>query len=528
MLPGRKFTPEDILRIVLRRKWLILLPLVLVSAATVVFTRGLPDDYRSETTILVVPQRVPESYVRSTVTTRIEDRLQSLKQQIHSRSLIERTIKALNLPVDTSKPGAMEDAVARMRANIEVSPVRGDAFTISFVSRDPQLAKKVTEQLTSFFIEENKRDRGALADGTSEFMEGQLEDARKRLIEHEKKLEAYRLQHAGEMPSQASSNLQALQSGSLQLQALADALNRDQDRQVLLEQQLSDLLGPQAIAIPTAAAILDPVRPGSDPATGVAMAPEEELAQTRVRLQSAEARLTPEHPDVKRLRGRVEQLEAQIARAPKPSAAAPLPVVKSAAEVQRERRASEIRTELDGLKRRIALKQEQQQLLRDETAQYQARLEAAPIRESELTELMRDYDTLKQMYQTLFVKKFDANIAADLERRQVGEQFRVLDPALVPERPFSPNRLKLNAMGVFLGLLLGLGMVGALEFTSATLKTEEDIRSVLALPVMATIPVLPGPVVFGSSLRARFGWILGAAAATAVAMLAVLTWVFKQ
>jgi polysaccharide chain length determinant protein (PEP-CTERM system associated) len=524
VLPGRKFTPEDILRIVLRRKWLILLPLVAVSAATVVFTSGLPDEYRSETTILVVPQRVPESYVRSTVTTRIEDRLQSLKQQINSRSLIERTIEALKLPVDYSKPAAMEVAVERLRAHIDVSPVRGDAFTISFVSRDPQLAKAVTEQLTSFFIEENKRDRSALADGTSDFLQGALDDARSRLIAQEKKLEAYRLEHAGELPSQASTNLQALQSGSLQLQALGDAINRDQDRQVLLEQQLADLVGSQA-GVPLAPTVMpDPGRATSDPAAAPPLAPIDDLAQTRARLRAAETRLTEDHPDVKALHARVAQLEAQIARAPKPSSPTPVPVpvIRSAAELLRERRAGEIRTELDGLKRRIASKQEQQQRLRDETAQYQARLEAVPIRESELAELTRDHQTLSQIYNTLLVKKEDANIAADLERRQVGEQFRVLDPALVPERPFSPNRLKLNAMGVVLGLLLGVGMAGALEFLNATLKTEEDIRSVLALPVIATIPVLAAPSAMGS-LRAKFAWIVGAAAAAT----GVLAWVFR-
>lgn len=525
MLPGRKFTPEDILRIVLRRKWLILLPLVVVSAAAVVFTSGLPDEYRSETTILVVPQRVPESYVRSTVTTRIEDRLQSLKQQINSRSLIERTITTLKLPVDYSKPAAMEDAVERMRANIDVSPVRGDAFTISYVSRDPQLAKRVTEQLTSFFIEENKRDRSALADGTSEFLQRQLDSARQTLISQEKKLEVYRLAHNGELPSQASTNLQALQSGSLQLQALGDAINRDQDRQVLLEQQLADLIGSQAVPLaPTV--IVTPAPATSDPGAAPPLAPVDDLAQTRARLRAAEARLTADHPDVKGLRARVTELEAQMAREPKPSSpsASPVPVVKSAAELLRERRATEIRTELDGLKRRIANKQEQQQLLREQTAEYQARLEAAPIRESELTELMRDYETLQQMYRALLVKKEDANIAADLERRQVGEQFRVLDPALVAERPFSPNRLKLNAMGMVLGLLLGVGMAGALEFMNATLKTEEDIRSVLALPVIATIPVLAGPSSMGW-LRAKFGWVLGVAAAAATT--GVLAWVFR-
>jgi protein tyrosine kinase modulator len=532
VLPGRKYAIEDFLRIAWRRKWLILLPFLVVSVGTVLVVRRLPNVYRSETTILVIPQRVPESYVRSTITDRIGDRLQSLKEQILSRSRLERTIVDLNLFPGQRKTSAMEDLVNHMRNAVKVETVRGDAFTVSYISPDPRTAQIVTERLASDFIQENVLDREKLADTTSAFLQVQLDGAKKQLIEQEKKLEAYRLAHAGELPSQAGSNLQGLQSGRMQLQTVVDSINRDRDRQLIKERELSDLLAPDPTAPAYAVAPGGAAQSSPDVPTVPAVPPAEELAQATAQLQVMEGRLTDVHPDVRRLRRRVAQLEEQVrleASKPKPqntspsSAAVAPPAVRTAADLQRERRIRDTRAELDALNRRILDQQRDQQRLQQETALYQARLEAAPIRESELIELMRDYETLQELYRGLLTKREDSKIAANLERRNVGEQFRVLDPALVPERPFSPDRLKLNAIGICLGLLIGVGLVAALEFMDTTLKSEDDIRMVLGLPVIATIPVF-APKVGAGGLRHRVLGLLTGPGTTILAVAAATVW----
>jgi polysaccharide chain length determinant protein (PEP-CTERM system associated) len=528
VLPGRKYTPEDFLRIALRRKWLILLPLVVVSAAAYVFTKGLPDEYRSETTILVVPQRVSQDYVRSSVTNRTEDQVRSLKQQILSRSRLERIIVDLNLQPDQRTPGAMASLVSQMRDGIEVETVpRGDAFTVSYIARDPRTAQEVTARLAKVFIDENVRDREALADATSDFLRVELDDARRRLVDQEKKLQAYRLAHAGELPTQAASNLQGLQNASLQLQALGDAVNRDQDRKVILERQLAELSVPEPIVTPITPS--DVTRPE----TAAALSPADELLQVRASLKVLGARLTAEHPDIRSLKLRASVLEQQIAAAavaplPVEGTATPPPVVRTAAEQARERRIEDTRTELAMLNRRIDEQVRHQQKLRQDMAQYQARLEAAPVRESELTELMRDYETLQSSYRTLLAKREDSKIAANLERRQVSEQFRILDAAVVPSQPFRPNRLKLNLLGVALGLFIGIGIVGALEFMDGSLKTEEDIRLVLGLPVIATIPLLSSDRPGQSLVRGRRVRKLTAGAAAVLMALAAVAWRFGR
>jgi polysaccharide chain length determinant protein (PEP-CTERM system associated) len=504
VLPGRKYAIEDFVRILWRRKWLIVLPFIVVSAATVLVVRRLPDVYRAETTILVIPQRVPDSYVRATVTDRIGDRLQSLNQQILSRSMLEKIIVELNLFQNERATSSMEDLVARMRNTVKVDPVvRGDAFKVSYTSPDPVTAQVVTERIATLFIQMNVEDRGTLAQTTSVFLKERLVEQEQRLIEQEKKLEAYRLAHAGELPSQAPSNVQGLQSARVQLQTTVDSINRERERLGAKERELSDLLAPEPVgAFPSAASVSSPSGGASTPAAS----PVEELAQAQSQLLAMEERLTAEHPDVRRLRRRVAQLEAQVQvlKSQRPStpatAAVPLPA-QTPNELQRERRIRDSRAEIAAINQRIGAFHRDQQRIQQEITVYQARLEAVPVRESEQVELMRDYETVQTLYRDLLSKHEAAKIAEAMEKGRVGEQFRVLDPALIPDRPYSPDRLKLNAIGVALGLLIGLGIVAALEFMDSTLKSEEDIRTVLALPVIATIPVFSPKLPPGQRVR---------------------------
>ena len=136
MLPGKTYKPEDILAIAWRRRWQIIVPFLLVAGGAIRYSQTLPDRYRSETVILIVPQRVPESYVHSTVTSRIEDRLRSINQQIMSRTRLEPIIQTLNLYPGLMKNGLVEDAVARMRLDADVQVVKGDAFRVSFIAND--------------------------------------------------------------------------------------------------------------------------------------------------------------------------------------------------------------------------------------------------------------------------------------------------------------------------------------------------------------------------------------------------------
>ena len=203
MLPSTRLTVDDVLLILRRRAGLVLATVAVVAAVTAAWALLLPNRYRSETVILVLPQRVPETYIKSTVTARIEDRLQSITQEILSRTRLERIIRDFDLYVVERRTQLMETIIEDMRRDIDVKVVvKGDAFRVAYVGDDPQTVMRVTNGLAALFIEENLRDREELAEGTNRFLEAQLADARQRLIEHEEKLEQYRSRFSGELPSQ--------------------------------------------------------------------------------------------------------------------------------------------------------------------------------------------------------------------------------------------------------------------------------------------------------------------------------------
>lgn len=511
MLPGKAYKPEDILQILRRRIWLLLVPVAVIGAAAAVVVHKLPDTYRSETVILVVPQRVPESYVRSTVTARLEDRLQSLSQEIMSRTRLEQVIQDFDLYAKERKTGIMEDVVEQMRRNIDLQVVRGDAFKISYVGDNPRTVMLVTEKLGSWFIDESIRDRAGLAENTSEFLDQQLDDARRRLIEHEKKLEQYRQQFAGELPSQLDSNLQALQGMQLQIQNLVDSMNRDHDRELVLQRQIGELEQAEEAAVAAGD------QGGTDDGASNL---SQQLAAARTNLTTLQTRLKPDHPDVKKAAALVRELESRV---PTAEGATPVTPAATLATSSRSRRLADYRTELELLERQIAAKQADQQQIQAQIRSYQTRVEAAPKRESEMTELTRDYVTLQQMYTSLLTKREDSKMAATLEKRQIGEQFKVLDRARLPEKPFSPNRPRLTAMGVAGGLGIGILLIGLLEYRDQSFKSDNEVMRLLALPVLAVVPTMQSVAERKWAFRKRL-LIASACTTTVLVGVAVITY----
>ena len=483
MIPGKPIDPQDLLNVF--RRWpAILIPFAVVTALSAVVVTFLPNRYRSETLILVVPQRVPEEYVRSTVTTRIEDRLRSINQQIMSRTRLEPVIKEFNLYPNELRTGLMEDVVEQMRKDIKTETIRSDAFRISYLSDTPRTAMRVTERLASMYIDESLRDREVLADSTNQFLDSQLVAAKDRLVEHEKKLEAYKMRFSGQLPTQVQSNLQVMQNAQMQIQSLLDSLNRDRDRRLVLQSQLSEM-------DTSTDGVLAAEREGALPPAAA------ELAKARKDLDDARRRLRDTHPDVIKQQRAVADLELKAAAEATMLELTPadkrVRFRADPVEVARLARVDQTKTELESLIRQIGAKEQEEVRLRSVIGEYQGRVESAPARESELTELMRDYETLQRSYTSLLTKKEEAQVSANLERHQIGEQFKILDPARLPEKPYSPNRPLFYGAGAAIGLGIGLLLAGFLEYRDTTLKTDADVVATLMLPVLAMIPELTTP-----------------------------------
>jgi len=479
VIPGKVYSFDETLAIVWRRRWQILIPCLLAVAGAAAVAARLPDRYRSETLIMVVPQRIPEEYVRPTVTARIEDRLQSIRQFLLSRSTLERIILEFDLYKNERQQLAMEDVVARIRDDIDIQLDRGEAFRVIYEADQPSTAQKVTARLASLISEENARDRQGLATDTSEFLESELKDAERRLAEQERKLAAFRQENAGELPDQLGSIMQAIQNRQLQLQSLSDSLARDKSEKLLAERLRADLSA--------AAAVPDTVPPA--PAYGSI-----DTAPALVQLEAARAELrrlllnrTQDHPDIRAAQRRVDALELRVKEEAERATGAQAP---SATEIARMNRLKELDAQILNLERQVTHKETTEKQIQEEIRMYQGRAEAVPLRESQLAALTRGHETLQQTYRELLQKREDSKIAANLERRRAGEQFNILDPAGLPERPFSPNRPLILLIGSLIGLTLGVSLAAFQEFRDASLRTEVDVQLALDLPVLAVVPVL--------------------------------------
>jgi polysaccharide chain length determinant protein (PEP-CTERM system associated) len=406
-----------------------------------------------------------------------------------------------------------------MRRDINLNVPRSrrrdvESFSVSYQSTDPRLAMRVTERLASLFVQENLEDRENFADQTDQFLRRQLDDAKNKLTAKEQALQQFRTRYHGSLPEQVQSNLALLQGDQSQLQAVAEAENRDRDRYAALDKMLAE------IPPPSAAAVAQPVRrAGGEQATLTSAAAALEVA--RAELRALELRLKPEHPDVGRARRVIAELEAkaeaEALQQPLSSVTA-APPPNPASDRVNQQRAAQIREEMQEIRQRLESQRREKARLQDSIANLSGRVQAGPGLETQLTELMRDYSTLQNSYTSMLAKSEESRRALDLERRQIGEQFRVIDGARLPERPYSPDRFRLNMFGILGGLALGLGLVALLEYRDTSFKTDEDIMTTLALPVLAVIPVMTNA---GERRVARRRRYLLAASASLACMLLV-------
>ena len=482
MLPGKKYTPEDILRILRKRAWLIAVPFLIGTAGGAIAFKQLPSLYRSETLIMVVRQRIPDAYVTPTVTGSVQDRLPTISEQILSRSRLERIINDFGLYQKERATGLMEDVVRRMAGDIQVKLEGKESFRVGYVSRDPRTAQRVTERLAGLYIEENLRDRENISENTNQFLESQLQDAKRLLLEHEQKLEEYRRRHAGQLPSQLQGNLQAIQNAQMQMQSIGESVNRARERRLLVERQIADA---QTASVPAVA--VSPTSP--DASTTQTAAEQLEAAESR--LQAYKLRYQPSHPDIRTLERVIGQLRAKVAEEASRPGEPPVERPLSPTEAAREKRIKDLRAEVDIIDRQITAAQSEEARLKETIAAYQAKVDVVPTRESELVELTRDYKTLQETYASLLTKQQDSKLATNLERRQIGEHFKILDPASLPEKQYNRVQKMMSlAGGAVGGLALGLALAGLLEFRDSSFKTEADVLRVLSLPVLALVPMM--------------------------------------
>jgi polysaccharide chain length determinant protein (PEP-CTERM system associated) len=460
---------------VLRRKYWIIIPFLLFVLAGLSYYMLAPKIYESETLILVQPQKVPEDYVRSIVSTSIEDRLRTISQQVTSRTNLEKIIEEFNLFKNERGALAVEEMVLDLRERIRIERAGGrnretSTFSIAFRGENPETVMKVTNALSSNFISENLRIREDQALGTSVFLADELKAVEKRLMEKEDRLKEYRERYMGGLPEQLNSNLSVLDRLQQQLSQLHDTLRDTENRKIAIRAQISEMPG----AIPSI--------PGSPATVGQET---RDIQSLKKELMSAKARYTDMHPDVKRLEETIAAMEREITEAVAETGPDSDEVLSLRAGIDPDlrRQLQDIDVEIAGLKEEI--KQTQTQI-----AAYQRKVEETPKREQELFSLNRDYNNEKELYNSLLNRKLEAEIAVSMEMKQKGEQFRVIDPAKIAVRPIEPNLMKTMLLTLMLGLGLGGGLAYLKEMMDTSYMSPEELEEDVKIPVLASMPFI--------------------------------------
>jgi protein tyrosine kinase modulator len=455
-----------------RRKWLAVPAFIVPAAIGLTVIAAMPQIYRATVTVLVIRQEIPEKLVSTTVTSLVETRLKTISQEILSRPRLDALRQRFGLYRDLETRVPADQVLERMRSDIllELKGVetKGEpqgpvAFTLSYQGTVPKTVADVANTLASYYIDENAKARELQASGTAEFLRGQLEQTKRRLDQQERNVSEFKRRHMGELPQQMEANLATLERLQMQLRLNVDGQTRAQERRSFLSAQLSE--GGFGAVGPTGT-------PESGPARLVRL--QQNLAELR-------SRYSEKYPDVAQTQAEIAALTRELAEAKAKGGS------ESASSAGANMISSPLKATLVETETELKVLKAEDGRLRASIGAYQGRIEKIPEREQEYKELARDYETTRDVYQSLLKRHGDAQIAESMEQRQKSEQFRIIEPAGVPTRPVA-GTMKLLLIVFVVAIDLAAAAVILAEKFDASFHTVEQVRGRTSLPVLVSIP----------------------------------------
>ncbi|MBI4522966.1 MAG: hypothetical protein HY695_04035 [Deltaproteobacteria bacterium] len=439
-----------------RRKGIIAAVLLGSVSVAIYLAASLPNVYRSNTVILIMPQRLPPSYIHSTMTSSIQQRIRAITRQILSRTSLEKIIKEFDLYPNSGETG-MESRVAQLKRRIQIDIRREDAFELSFEANSPDQAMQVTTRLASLFFTEDSTVRHQQVTGTTTYINAEANRLRKELEKQEAEVNQYKAQYRYELPDQLNVNLKTLEQLQGELQNNTLHLSSLQDRKSSLEKEL----------VEAESTILER-KIGRDLDGEQKVTPWQQIESRKKQLEALLTQYTEKHPDVIRLRQQLKILEAHG------------PVGNPVHQLLRKQ-VENLNTEIDSL-------QAKKDNLRSQISFVKARIDNTPIRAIELSNISRTYDIIWKKYQDLLGKALDSQLAENMEKSQKGEQFHIIDPADFPETPVRPNRPLIILIGILGGLVAGFGLGLVCENLDTSFKRSDELHGSVNLPLLAAIP----------------------------------------
>jgi polysaccharide chain length determinant protein (PEP-CTERM system associated) len=473
-----------------RRKGLIIAVFCVVFSLVAYLAISLPSVYQSRALILISPQKLPASYINSTVTVTVEQRIRAIIEQILSRARLKNIVTEFDLYPGTT----MEDRVGRLLQGVHTEFRRPDTIgaptrdrtmiQLSFESESPEKAMQVTARLASLFVDENLQIREQQAVGTTVFINSEADRLRKELEEQEAKVNHYRARNRFELPEQLNANLGTLQQLRTDLQNNTLRLSSLEERKASLEQQAAQ-----------AEVVLVDGRgvPQTEGAQNALLGP---MQSQRIRLETLLTQYSEKHPDVIRLKKEIQAAEAEALTQESKTKESP----SAGVNLPRSPVQQMLRTQIANLNLEINSLRSTNAELRSQIASYQARVDNTPVRSIEVAKITRNYDIILRKYQDLQTKSLDSQLSENMEKKQKGEQFQVINPANLPRKPIRPNRQLILIIGLLAGLAGGVGLAYLLEKLDSSFKGSDELDAYVQLPLLATIP---GVITRGNVLEQR-------------------------
>jgi len=497
-----------VLEILRRRRILVVTTFMTVLAAALAFAINLPDLYRG-TAMVLVERPVSESVVKAPVSGELESRLYVIKQEILSRDRLTQLINRFNLYPELRKRAGLEEVLTQARNDVVIQQtgpeqvsgrVKTVSFSLSFTGDSRETVADVTNAIAAFYVAQNTAMRSGEATRTTQFLNQQLREAKKELDGQERALSAYTTRHVGELPQQVGVNLATLERLNTQLR-----LNGEQ--QIRIIEQREKLF--EGVREPgTTARAADP---DASPESTERLRQIDKLKQEMVGLES---KTTPRHPDVIRLREQIAALEREAAAVEAAELQKREEAARQAAAVEAQKRDDALngpvpqlrRKTLQSLDNELAKLRQEEAGIRQTIASFEQRLESAPQRQQEYQLLTRDWSAAKDLYDSLLRRYEEAQLTASMETGDHGERFRILEPAVPPEGPSAPNRMRLMIMGLLLAFAAAVAAVLAREQFDTSFHTVDDVREFTSVPVLVSIPPI-GPPSIGHRLRTFFATV---------------------
>jgi len=558
---------REYLAILKRRKWQLILPIVVLLPLALLVALKLPPVYRSSATILIEQQEIPPELIRTTVTSFADQRIQVIKQRVMTLKNLGELIEKYDLYPAIRRKVSLNAAVAEMRDDINLDMVSADvvdprsgraqqatiAFSLSFKTSSAPVAQKVTNELVSLFMAENLRQREAAVEEASDFLREEANKLADRIRGLEAALAVFKEEHRNNLPELFALNRELMQRAEEQLRDNALMIRSLEEQQLFLETQLGQIDPQLSVASPgsgqtalTPAARLQmleaehvgvaaryaPTHPdrltmeremaalrglvgGSE--LGALQRQREELARE---LQSARERYSSRHPDVQRLERNLAQADRRLATAGRSAADAPaLSSSANPAYVQLQARLEGIKLEIQGLR-------DARQDLATRIKTYEQRLIEAPNIEREYNDLTRGYDNAVAKYREVKDKQLEAELAEALETERKAERFTLIEPPAVPDEPIEPNRPAIMMLGVVGSVGAGVGHLALREFLDKGLHGARTVQLITGAPPLALIPHIAVPAERRRRTRHRL-WFAGAAAASIVLGIAMVHFFVK-